>query len=121
VSVFNASEEALYLELKRQLPRGFYIFPKIRIIDFIDVASHDHYATYRNKIWSKHVDFLICDYHFKPVLAVELNGKSHLSPQRVVRDAFVKSIYFECGLPFETVDVGTAFGEQVAKIVKKIE
>ncbi len=113
-SVFNRSETAFFIELKKQLPEGFNIFPKIRIIDFIDPNSREY--KWRNKIWAKHIDFLICDSNFKPVLAIELNGKSHQRKDRVERDEFIKQIFIGAKLPLEFVNVGSNFENSVTRI-----
>jgi len=117
-SVFNGSETAFFLELKKQLPEGFHIFPKIRIIDFIDPNSREY--KWRNKIWAKHVDFLICDSIFKPILAIELNGRSHQRHDRVKRDRFVKEIFQVTGLPFEVLEVGNNFNLTISKSLSLI-
>jgi len=117
-TVFNGSEQALYVELKKQLGDRYEIFTKVRIIDFVEVPKgSNNYAKWRNKIWAKHVDFLLCDKNFKPVIAVELDGKSHLKESRVKRDEFVKGVYEKVGVRFERVLVGDIFSDSVSKIV----
>ncbi len=120
-SLFNRSEAAFFLELKKQLPEGLYVFPKVRMIDFLEI---DHAAnrnpSWLHKIWAKHVDFLICDRDFKPVLAIEVNGSSHNSIQRIQRDVFVQTVYTAANLPLEIVNVGTEFSGAIRPIVTKI-
>lgn len=117
-SVFNKSEEAFFIELKNQLPAGFQVFPKIRIIDFIEPTSQE--LKWRNKIWAKHVDYLICNSSFKPVMAIELNGKSHLSTHRIDRDAFVAGILKVADLSLVTVPVGTEFRKSIEIVTNKL-
>ncbi len=52
-----------------------------------------------NQVSSKHVDFVLCDATtFRPVLAVELDDRSHLRANRRDRDAFVDGVFRTMGL-----------------------
>ncbi len=97
------------MEMQRQLPQGFYLFPKVRIIDFLDVMDGRRYSLWKRNIWAKHVDFLICDLNFNPVVAIEINGKSHRAPDRIARDRFVNKVFQAAQLRIETVMVGSSF------------
>ena len=86
----------------------------MRIIDFISPINREYGL--RNKIWAKHVDFLICNKNFQPVVAIEVNGSSHLRQDRVERDELVKQIFEDAKLPREFVNVGSNFAEDITKI-----
>jgi len=113
-SIFNKSEEALFIELKKSIPSTYYIFTKVRLIDFIEPKNLEY--KWRNKIWSRHVDFLICDQFYKPVLAIELNGKSHLDTKRVEVDKFKVNLFKNINLPQRTINVGSDFVSMVNEI-----
>ena len=115
-SVMNKSERAFFFELQKQLPQGYYIFPNMRIADFIDAVDGSGFYNRRNKILPKHIDFLICDQYFKPIVAVEVNGSSHRRADRVERDELVRKIFADANLPLEFVDVGTNFEQSVSKV-----
>lgn len=115
-SVMNRSEEAFFFELQKQLPNGYYIFPKMRIADIIETVSGKDYYLKRNKILPKHVDFLVCDSYFKPVVAIEVNGSSHNRLDRTKRDVLVNEIFKDAQLPLETINVGSNFNESILKI-----
>ncbi|MCK5490270.1 MAG: DUF2726 domain-containing protein [Candidatus Pacebacteria bacterium] len=77
----NASEQALYINLQKNLSDTFIVLSKVRIEDFVKVktgiAKNKRFG-FRNKIKSRHIDFLICDLATtKPILAIELDGASH--------------------------------------------
>ena len=114
---FNKSEEALFFELKKFLPPEYHIFPKVRIIDFIEPTNSDY--KWRNKIWSRHIDFLICDKYFKPIFAIELNGKSHLDPKRADSDNLKKQLFRDVNLPLEIIEVGEDFSSSVQIYLKR--
>lgn len=83
---------------------GLHVFVKPRIADFVSVTL-DRYVkgskffTYFNPIAQKHIDFLLCDGDFKPVVGFEVDDKSHSKPDRAARDSFVDGLYKCVGLP----------------------
>ena len=119
-SVMNDSEKAFFFELQKQLPKGYYIFPNMRIADFIDAVDGKGFYNRRNKILPKHIDFLICNSPFEPMVALEVNGSSHNRPDRVERDELVRQIFVEANLPLEFVDVGTSFEQSVMRVMARL-
>lgn len=115
-SVMNRSESAFFFELQKQLPNDYYIFPKMRIADILETVSGKDYYLMRNKILPKHIDFLVCDSYFKPVVAIEVNGSYHNSPSQQGKDQSKKQILESAGLSFETVNVGSDFSQSIVKI-----
>jgi len=82
---------------------NFYVFAKPRIADFVSVTLERYvkgsqWQTYFNKIAMKHIDFLLCDKDFKPVLGFEVDDSTHSRKDRVERDDFVDKIYSTIGL-----------------------
>ena len=120
-AVMNKSEMAFFFDLQKKLPSGYYIFPNMRIADFIDAVDGEGFYNRRNKILPKHIDFLICDQYFKPVVAIEVNGSSHQRRDRVERDELVRKIFAEAKLPLEWVDVGTSFAESVGRVMSQLK
>lgn len=115
-SVMNGSEKAFFFELQKQLPQGYFIFPKMRIADMIETKNGRGFYFKRNRILPKHVDFLVCDSYFRPKLAIELNGGSHRGNDRVESDRIKKEVFAEVDIPLEVVNVGQDFSESVNKI-----
>lgn len=117
-SVMNKSEQAFFYELKKQLPEGYHIFPNMRIADMIRAVDGKGFYNRRNKILPKHVDFLVCDRYFKPVVAIEVNGSSHNRADRIDRDDQVTQIFADAKLPLEWVNVGTDFKRAISDSLK---
>lgn len=115
-SVMNHSESAFFFELQKQLPHGYYIFPKMRIADILETVSGKGYYHMRNGILPKHIDFLICDSYFKPVVAIEVNGGYHDTLNQQKKDQTKKQILESAGLSFEIVNVGSDFSQSIAQI-----
>lgn len=118
-SIMDSKEEAFFLEFQRQLPSGFYIFPKMRIADIIETISGSGYYRLRNKILPKHIDFLITNVRFQPILAIELNGASHLRKDREEIDNQKKEIFDSINLPLEFIEVGTNFYSDINNLITK--
>jgi hypothetical protein len=98
-SLLTASEAAFYGALLLAAGRRYVVFAKVRLADLCQ--DLDRWADMRafNKVAAKHVDFVLCDAAtFRPVLAVELDDRSHLRANRRSRDAFVDGYFRTMGL-----------------------
>ncbi len=108
-TVMNSSEGTFFSMLVKELPENYYVFPKMRIADIIETEGGYGYTYRRNKILPKHIDYLVCNSKFKPVIAIELDGKSHNKHDRVVRDEFVDKLFEDCKIKLLRVNVGGDF------------
>lgn len=82
--------------LEDNYPWKYDIFPKTRLADIFDVDKYSHHKQWdTNKIWAKHVDFLIVDSYtaYKPILAIELNGTSHDNEEQQKTDTFKEYLF----------------------------
>ena len=120
-SLMNRSEAMFFRILLKHVPDGNHVFPKMRIADILKtIAQGREYYYRRNQILPKHVDFVVCNGSFKPIVAIELNGKSHNSPKRIERDEHVRDIFKNAGLELEFVEVGTNFEAQIKSIMERL-
>ena len=115
-SVMNSSESAFFFELQKQLPGGYYIFPKMRIADILETVSGKGYYHMRNSILPMHIDSIVCDSYFKPVVVIEVNGGYHNSKSQQEKDYIKREIFKNVGLTLETVNVGSDFSKSISKI-----
>ena len=104
---FNQSERKFYYTLSDILGDKYFLFSKVRILDLLYLPKYQQNSyLYRNKIQSKHIDFLVCDkQNIKPLLIIELDGNSHLRKDRIERDKFVNEIFRDAGLPIIHIKV----------------
>lgn len=104
---FNRSERKFYYTLGDILGDKYFLFSKVRILDLLYLPKYLRNSYhYLNKIQSKHIDFIICDkQNIKPLLAIELDGSSHLRKNRIERDKFVNEIFKDAGLPILHIKV----------------
>lgn len=75
--------------------KGLHVFTKVRLADLITPKGNNQKLFW--KIQAKHLDFVICDENIKVKLIVELQDKSHNTPDRKERDEFVKQVLESCG------------------------
>lgn len=125
-TLFNSSEHAFFINLENTLGKDFIILSKVRMEDFIEVPagmfSQNERFSHRNRIKSRHVDYLVCRRRDSaPVLAIELDGKSHHEHVRQERDDFVDRVYKMAGLPFIHVKVGEDFAKYSNKIYEILQ
>jgi len=88
--------------IKTQVPLSGIVKP---------LDSRGHYTNYHdfNKIKAKSIDFVLCDKELEPHLAIELDDRTHLQPDRVKRDNFLDSVMNGVGLPIIHIPVSYTY------------
>ena len=79
----------------------YYVFPQIHLATILDhkIVGQNWKGAFRH-IDEKSVDFVLCDkLSLKPLLAIELDDRSHEYKNRKDRDKIVEGILKEAGLP----------------------
>jgi len=121
-SIFTPAELKFYKILNEILPE-YVIFGKVRVADIINVDSKKagrKYLKYFNRISKKHVDFLICDREtLSPLVAIELDDRSHERKERVERDEFMDKVFGMADLPLLRFRVQKKYDKR--KIREKIK
>ena len=85
---------------------------KVNLNDIIRVKSNDASLRriYTNKIDRKHIDFLLCDpVSLQPLVALELDDKSHQRKDRQERDAFVDEVFKAAGIALVHIPARRAY------------
>jgi hypothetical protein len=98
-SLFTPSEAAFFVALRAAVDGRYVVLAKVRLADLCrDLDGWTDTAAF-NHVSSKHVDFVLCDSEtFQPVLAVELDDRSHLRARRRTRDELVDRVFRTMGL-----------------------
>jgi|GEM_PF-2946946 len=107
---FTRSEAAFFHGVRQVLPPDHHIFPKVRLGDLVDIdaAGREKMAAW-GRISQKHLDFIICDSHFRPRLAIEIDGRSHQRPRQQESDETKDLVLNVSGLPILRYEVGTTW------------
>ena len=98
-SLLTPSEAAFYRALELAVGHRFVVFAKVRMLDLCaDLERRTNFVAF-TKVVSKHLDFVLCEPDgFRPVLAVELDDRSHLRQDRKRRDEFVDDVFRTMGI-----------------------
>jgi Protein of unknown function (DUF2726) len=104
--------EMRFYDVLRRVVAGFPVLPKVRLADLVE-ADERHLRRKSNfdHIKAKHIDFVICNEAFSPLIAVELDDSSHLRPDRIARDRDVNRIFEIAGFPLVRIPVRREFNE----------
>jgi Protein of unknown function (DUF2726) len=104
--LLTPAERHFFYSLERRVPPGYRLSFKVRLADVVTVRC----ARGGRQFWwafgpiaQKHVDFVVCDAGFCPVLAVELDDASHRRADRARRDRFVDQAMASAGVPLVRV------------------
>jgi len=115
--VLTQTEVAFYHELYRQLPKTYHIFPQMRLADVVETAKGQKLQATLNRTIQKHLDFVICSPEMRPLVVIEINGRSHTDPRQQARDVQKREICAAAGLPLVSVPVGSVFAYEVSTII----
>lgn len=109
----SPAETSFFHVLQAAAPADQLVFPKVHLADLIYAPKQDgHYAAWQ-RINRKHVDFVLCDARIlRPLLAIELDDRSHRRPDRLERDAFVDQVFATAGLAVLHLPVRHAYNTQ---------
>ena len=98
-SLLTRTERAFLPAVEAALPEGFRVLPQANLAAFVQRLDG---ARYQNELF-RNVDFLIVDGGLKPCAAIEINDRSHSEGRRRARDARVRAILEEAGIPLITL------------------
>lgn len=120
--VLTKPEYAFYTILEDKCDfADLIICPKVRLEDFINVRNIREKQSYRGRIKSRHVDFLICDREMKPLCGIELDDSSHNSWKAQKADKFKNDLYKAIGLTLYRVPTGSNFEAKIDFIIHEIK
>lgn len=108
--------ESKYLTcIKSVLPEGYLVQPQANLASFIIKTDG---SRFQNELY-RNVDFIITDLTYKPMVIIEINDQTHLTPDRRARDEKVKKICEEAGIPI--IKLWTSYGVNSEYISKRIK
>ena len=112
-SLFTPAERSFLSVLEAVLSSDVRVFGKVRLEDVIGVKSgleRDERQAARNRITSKHVDFLLVRARdLAPLAGIELDDSSHEREDRRQRDEFVDAAFASANLPLLHVTVKKSY------------
>lgn len=113
-TILSNNEQQYHDCIKKFLPSNCLLHVQANLASFIKRTDG---AKFQNELY-RNVDFLVTNVHYKPLFAIEINDRTHLTSQRKERDEKVKKICEEAGIPI--VKFWTSYGVNEEYISKKI-
>jgi hypothetical protein len=112
----SAPELALYRALV-ELTGGHYIIcPKVSLNDVFYIVRPNENVNFFNKIFRKHIDFLLCEpAAFKPAFGVEL-VKPIAKTETRESDQFMEDLFLSAGIPL--IHIPTSENYRIADLVE---
>jgi hypothetical protein len=112
-ALFTPAEQQFLAVLRSVLPSGVDCYGKVRLIDICSVENYltgKQRQTAVNRVAQKHVDFLLVrSADTKPLLAIELDDKSHQAADRKKRDIFLNQLFADVKLPLIRIPVQRSY------------
>ena len=107
---FLSATELALLSVLQQMADGHYVVcPKVALDDIFYVQRPNENVHFYNKIFRKHVDFLLCEpERMKPAFGVELVRRVAKDDSRAT-DRFVQELFLNAGLPLVHVPSGEQY------------
>lgn len=99
--LLTKNESEFLRSLYSILGNTYYIFPQVHLSSFLDQkVKGQNWKAALSHIDRKSVDYLICEkQNVSPILAIELDDRSHEREDRILRDEEVERIFTEVNLP----------------------
>ena len=110
-SLLTRNEQKFYAALQNAVQDDWDVFAMVRLADLIRVEPEaEKRQAWQNRINCKHVDFVLCDhYNLQPVLAIEVDDRSHQRADRRRRDEFLNDALERAQLPLLRVPAASDY------------
>lgn len=105
----SVPEAALFRLLQKMAGERYVICPKVALTDIFTIVRPNENVHFYNKIFHKHVDFLLCDPKtLKPAIAVELVKPIAKADARPY-DQFMDELFLGEGIPLVHVPLAESY------------
>jgi hypothetical protein len=116
----SASEISIFHLLEEMVESRYVICPKVALSDIFTIVRPNENVHFYNKIFRKHVDFLLCDPKtLKPAIAIEI-VKSHARTSSRVGDQFLEDLFLSEGVPLVRLPLGEKYDVPILANLFKI-
>ena len=117
--LMTPAERSFFGVLEQALEQNWYIFSKVRLEDIIQVKKGiDKKKAFglRNRIKSRHIDFILCDRKtLETVMCIELDDASHKRKDRIERDKFIDSALSVADVPIVRIPAKASYSVEFIK------
>jgi hypothetical protein len=107
----STREMALFRVLQTMVKRHYVICPKVSLNDIFYIVRPNENVHFFNKIFRKHVDFLLCEPDtLKPAIGIELVKPVGRKETRET-DQFMEDLFLSAGLPLVHIPSSDRYNE----------
>ncbi|HEX5836555.1 MAG TPA: DUF2726 domain-containing protein [Anaerolineales bacterium] len=107
----STPELALFRMLQTMAGKHYVVCPKVALNDIFYIVRPNENVHFFNKIFRKHVDFLLCEpATLKPAIAIELVKPVRRSETREA-DQFMKDLFLSAGIPLVHIPSSESYSE----------
>jgi hypothetical protein len=107
----STPELALFRMLQTMAGKHYVVCPKVALNDIFYIVRPNENVHFFNKIFRKHVDFLLCEPEtLKPAIAIELVKPVRRSETREA-DQFMKDLFLSAGIPLVHIPSSESYSE----------
>lgn len=108
----SKAEKIIYEHLQKSLSHNYIVIPHVSLTDLFSYSKpngeNDPYNIY--KFLGYHIDFVIFDKLYHPVMAIELNGIRHKTDQRTIwTDQRKKELFYHFHIPLISLDLSIRY------------
>lgn len=105
-------------------PYKIIICPKVRMEDFLTITANYKqrkiYEAYRNKIKSRHIDFILCNRNMRILAGIELDDKTHLTKEAQKADEMKNAVFNSIGIPLYRIKTNSNYAAWIDIMLKDI-
>ena len=126
----SKTEAALFRSLTDLMGARYVVCPKVALTDLFTIIRPNENVHFFNKIFRKHVDFLLCDLKtYAPSFGVEIVKPIAKEGMREA-DKFIDTLFFDAGIPlahiasgetYDPADIVALFRLALAKAGKSVQ
>ena len=102
-NLMTNNERKFFFALGEYVGKKAYICPMVGLKDIftVEVNNRSEYQTHLNKIWRKHVDFVLVtpDEELRVICGIELDDSTHNRESAKIKDRFKDQVFNEAGVP----------------------
>lgn len=108
--LLSRGETAFFHVLSEVASGQWLVMCKVRLADIVTCKERDWFQGHGGAISQKHIDFVLCSPDDSAiVLAIELDDRSHLAPDRKKRDKFLDEVLVTAGIRLLRIRARSAY------------
>lgn len=108
-NILTKTEYAFWKVLQRKADENHLrVCPKVRMEDFlsVNVKNERSRMSWRGRVKSRHIDFILCDMDLRMIAGVELDDNSHVNNRHTKEiDRFKNAVFSKIDIPLFRISV----------------